>query len=516
MANNYTSLKLSYNNAFTIKNRFIDADQNHVFYVFMGNSQEQDNEFVVPDITCSTATEKQVWDNMFAAKLITSYNVEMVIPRKNWAANTKYKQFDDIVSVCDLIEANTETGHEPMYVITDDYNVYKCISNNSDSYSTDKPVEDYNSESGYNITSDGYVWKYMYNIKEYNKYLTNDWIPVPTSINDLEYNSSTLNILDGAVASVIMVNSGTGYINSDIEVFSNFDVGCTILSVSSTDNVSTNMGITGHGLSSETYITNVDTIYNRLTLSSQTIAKSNIGNILSIFTRVNVVGDGTGAKANAVLANGTVEKIDVTSIGSNYSFANAYIYGSGTGANTRVILGPKYGHGYNPAKELGVSHIMVYTAIGRPDSTEDGLLSIDTSFRQYGLLGNPHKYNESTSIALANANTVISQTTDMTMVAGSLYQLNEVVYQGVSQNNATYIGIVHAQDANIVRLVNTKGTPTIGALLKGSESLVNRSLISHQSPEFEPYSGDIIYVQNVQKVDRSIGQSEILKFVIKV
>jgi hypothetical protein len=122
---------------------------------------------------------------------------------------------------------------------------------------------------------------------------------------------------------------------------------------------------------------------------------------LALATRVYINGDGTGAIANTVLSNthinatatqANISKIVVTTIGKNYTVANAYVYGSGSGATARVILPPKYGHAYNPSKELFANNIMVAVRIGEIDTTEGGKISANTNFRQYDLIQQTQKH----------------------------------------------------------------------------------------------------------------------------
>jgi hypothetical protein len=55
-----------------------------------------------------------------------------------------------------------------MYVITSARNVYKCVSNNASANSTVEPSGDYTTSNGNISTGDGFVWKYMYNVKPSN------------------------------------------------------------------------------------------------------------------------------------------------------------------------------------------------------------------------------------------------------------------------------------------------------------------------------------------------------------
>ena len=55
----------------------------------------------------------------------------------------------------------------------------------------------------------------------------------------------------------------------------------------------------------------------------------------------------------------------------------------------------------------------------------------------------------------------------------------------------------------------------MGGLLIGANSGVNRTVVKLDNPEFEPYTGDIMYVENVESITRADGQAENIKFVIR-
>jgi len=164
---------------------------------------------------------------------------------------------------------------------------------------------------------------------------------------------------------------------------------------------------------------------------------------------------------------------------------------------------------------LGGSNVMISMRVGEVDATEGGVISTDTSFRQYGLLRDPYKYGQTSQANNTTSNTVISQTTNISLIAGSLYNLNEFVYQGVS-SDPTFSGYVHAQTSNEIRLIKVKGTIAIGSPLKGTATNpTGRTVVTAVSPEFEPFTGDVLYVENITKTQRTEGQAESLKFVIR-
>jgi hypothetical protein len=96
------------------------------------------------------------------------------------------------------------------YVMTDEYNVYKCLDNNNNARSVNKPI-------GTQVLpislADGYVWKYMYNvpIALRTKFLTDAYMPVVTALTQQFYSS-------GGIESVNIENIGTGYTSATIIV----------------------------------------------------------------------------------------------------------------------------------------------------------------------------------------------------------------------------------------------------------------------------------------------------------
>jgi hypothetical protein len=517
MSTFYTSKKLSFNNAEQFKESFAEP-QPTVGYLFIGNNVPYANESSPNSIVDSTSDEKSVWDNMFAAKKITGNDVELVIPRINWDTTKKYKQFDDTISTDTLLTTDTSFGgnSQPMYVLTSSRNVYKCLSNNANAVSTVEPTGDFNTANGTIFTADGYIWKYLYNIKPSNKFLTSAWMPAPISTSKLDYNVSATSTIDGELTTIIVTNGGSGYAEPTINATA-FSIGVSTINLANTTNVAANMSVSGTGIASGTKVVTSNLQSSIITISTPTIANGGgtLANALSFSTTVTISGDGVGAVASANIANGAISKITINVTGTDYSYANATIYGSGTSANARVILPPKFGHGYNSAKELNATNVMVSERIGSVDSTEDGLISNSTSIRQYGLLRDPYKYGANSVISSSNANTVISQTVNLTMIAGNAFNSDEFVYQGNNANNAYFYGFVNSQSSNEVRLTKVRGDVSVGGTLIGAVSGVNRTVIKRIDPEFEPYTGDIEYVENVTKIQRADGQAENVKFVIR-
>jgi hypothetical protein len=522
----YTSLKLKTTVTKNFKDSFKEVSPKKIGYIFLSKSSEYPNENLVTNLVDTVAQEKEIWDNMLLAKKVIPKDIELVIPRYNWTANTRYKQYDDNVSLDDLLTSDANT--EPMYVINFDGDVYKCLCNNVNELSTIEPTGNFTQNDGFVQTSDGYLWKYMYNVKRGNKFLTQEWIPVPfvqSNTNLTTYNYSSNSSIEGSLNKIKITNEGQNYFHTtlNVEPFSANTSELLIsddvdLTVSNTINV--NMLLSGTGIfENQTYITTIDPAKPKtLILSEPTISSgggNTTANLISVLTRVVIDGDGTETITSVRLSSSnTIEKIEVVNAGINNTKANVVIYGSGTGVTVRAILPPKFGHSFNPAIELGATNVMVISRIGEVDATENQILPTDINFRQYGLLVNPYKYDENEPMSENNFLNVISQTFDLTLLSFPSYTIGEMVYQG-SINNPTFIGYVVTQDSSIVKLNNVYKQPVIGPLLIGSQSGTRIPVVNIKFPDLKPYTGDVLFARNILKVQRSIAQAEEVKLVFQ-
>lgn len=524
MAKENTSLKLKTELAHQFKNSFIRSENKTVGYIFLSKTLPNANDEIANDVADTVSDDKLAWDSMFAAKKIIPGNIEFVIPRVDWQANNRYKQYDDKANLADLLTTTVsgDTVIYPMYVMNSQGDVYKCICNNRSSLSTIEPTGDYTTSNGFITTESSgvpsYMWKYMYNVKKTNKFLTDNWMPVPYSIEEivpLDYDMSTQNFIDGGLNKIAMTNTGTGYVHTTYNV-AGFSSGSNYITVTDAniDNVALNMAVEGEGILTGTYVTTISTEQKRIYLSDATISSGGNSNTVTVKTRVHIDGDGTGVISDVRLSNTSIIKIDVTTIGTGYSKANITIYGTGTGAKARAILPPKFGHGFKPAVELGANNLMFVVRVGEVDSTEGGKISSNTSFRQYGLLVNPHKYGNTSPVSYNQANSVISQTLNMKLFPGTGYLKEEEVYQGTADKK-TFVGYVQDEIDNVIRIVDYYGTVSTGGLLTGANSGIKRAVEEVYNPEFEKYTGEIIYTKNITKVERTQGQAEEVKLIVK-
>ncbi len=96
------------------------------------------------------------------------------------------------------------------YVITDEFNVYKCLDNNNNAVSTYKPVGTVVDPV---IMPDGYMWKYLYSIPIAlrNKFLTDQYMPVVNALRGQFYSG-------GELLNTVIQSGGSGYTFATVTV----------------------------------------------------------------------------------------------------------------------------------------------------------------------------------------------------------------------------------------------------------------------------------------------------------
>ena len=101
-----TNKKLAFNNAEQFKESF-SGNAPTIYYTFVGNHVPYINEASPDALVDTVSTEKNTWDNIFAAKRATGNDVQLVVPRINWTSNTQYRQYDDTIDIGTLLSSNT-------------------------------------------------------------------------------------------------------------------------------------------------------------------------------------------------------------------------------------------------------------------------------------------------------------------------------------------------------------------------------------------------------------------------
>jgi hypothetical protein len=339
--------------------------------------------------------------------------------------------------------------------------VFKCLYNANSATSTIEPTIDIDGqlpENPYILTSDGYKWKYLYTIPYgmKQKFFTDKWMPV---IND---NSVLAGAVDGRLDIITINSGGTGYFLEGGE--------------------------------------------------------SGNSNSLSI---VSVSGDGEGAVVTAKVESGVITDLNILNGGTGYTTANVYItsgsnhLANGNIASFSAVISPPGGHGSNPAQELGCFTVMTAVDV---IGTETGTIPVGTAvvpfdFRQITLIRDPLLAN-----GVYASGSVYSTTTKLSLTdpGVSNYTNDETVYIGSSlaQANMTATVVDWNPSTNELYVNNLSGNVAVGYTLTGNTSAATATILGETAPGITLFTGDILYIENRDKIVRDVNQTEQIRLIL--
>ena len=349
----------------SIHGTLVDAVYNEIFsrrsnyYYFIGKVQPWTTP-TSPDTPLTTQTyEQQTRNFIIATKKIQVLDVSYVVPRIDWTSGRVYDQFDgDYSSSYPASTGATSLKTAQFYVLTTDFNVYKCIFNNNGIPSTSKPT---GIDATTTTTADGYIWKYLYTIplSLRNRFLTEDYMPVQKSVLNPFYSN-------GEIDRIIIDNYGSGYLgNAEVTLSVNGVFGSgtgnsianivpvfntagqfvdVIIRNAGNNYVSANISITdnagtGTGFYNTASIANLIPVLYNTAVDRVLIVDPGINYSSNIQTTAVLTGDGANASLLPFVNEaGEVEDIIIVNRGDGYTFVDIEIVGDGSNANAYVEL----------------------------------------------------------------------------------------------------------------------------------------------------------------------------------
>ena len=293
-------------------------------------------------------TNNHIGDTTLFGKRVTGKNVRRLIRRVDWTQGTRYEMYrhDYSINSRSPITKSARLYDANYYVMNENFNVYVCIDNGSTGINTtgnasqDQPTFTDLEPSKAGNSGDGYVWKYLFTVSPSDiiKFDSTEFITVPNNWGSSE-DSQIRAVRENGNSSINLNQIKHVYIDRAGADYAN-------------------------GLSQE----------------------------------VDIIGDGTGAKARVDVVNGTITDVTVSSGGSGYSYGIVDLGTLSSGVTTSTdraklipIIPPKLGHGSDIYTELGTDKVIIYARFD--DSTKD--FPIDTKFSQVGIVKNPTKVGTS-------------------------------------------------------------------------------------------------------------------------
>ena len=491
--------KFRVHNANQFFESFSEAAKN-TYYLFIGKSTPYTSgtsggtDASPPTPADDVSSEYYYWDDMLAAKIISTSDVTYAIPRRNWANSTIYDMYEHNISTSNTTTSGaTNLYDSTFYFMTSAYRVYKVLDNNGGSaFSGAEPTATGNDP----FASGGYVIQYMYSLTtaEVEKFLTTDFMPASTD------STVTAAAVDGSIDSLV-VTGGSSY---------------------------------------------TDGTYYAAVYGDGTNAGTSSGAVISIKVSSGAIVSfgmtaGTDTTMHAVGAGYTYGTVN---LGDDYIFTNAALstsgsLGGGSGASIQVVISPKGGHGKDVIEELGGHYIMMNTTLTQAEGDD---VTTANDFRRVGLVVDPYNFG-TTTIATATTRrmtkalklTSVSGTFDgdekisqtSTGAIGKVVEWdsnNSILYYtqerfGDYGTNGTTGAFVAFSGANQITGATSSAVGTPDSTADSAVTLTGGNTITftdgYANPELDPDSGEVIYIENRKPISRSSDQTEDIKLIVE-
>ena len=487
--------KFRINNSEQFSESFSETN-NQVYYLGIGRpqpfgtSQRPDNRTDYEGTDTAPITpgdtvgrEFYTYDDLIAAKRVTSSDVSFVLPRRNWTSGTVYDyyrhDYGEYVTGSTTTRITSDSGATNLtdstyYVLSAARNVYKCLDNNGGAASTDEPT---GVSTSVITTTDSYKWKYMYTLSaaQQSNFLSIDFMAVsPNSSPSADQSNVMSAAVDGSIDIVKIKSPGSG----------------------GTDGT---------------------------------------------FNGIPVRGDGSGAVASVTVSGGAVISVAVTTPGSGYTFgtiSNAQIVSAGStnlvGAELDCIIEPKGGHGKNAVEELGGFFIMLNTSLEGTESANTGDVTVANDFRKVALIKDPTSGGSASTSTTMRATKAIKLTgtsgtfaADEKITQSGTNAVGKVVEWDSTNKILFYIQTRFSNegvDANGNKTAFSAGNTITGATSSATgtpdtshTATTNNVVFSsgYSSAEIDAGSGQILYVENRAPITRAADQTENIKLIVE-
>lgn len=458
------------------------ADTNH-FYIGIGKSDQYDSadDTVITPVN-HLKDERDVRYNLESIIKVAEASMSFVIPRSNWTSGTPYEGWND---------AQSGYASNKYYVMTEDQQVYICLapSRSNDGAINVSTVKPSFAAAGVPLqrafkTSDGYIWKFAYEISASRAaaFLSSQFMPVEQVDSD--------------------VSNTTG--QNDQNLVKNTCKKGQILGIQIVD--------AGEGYSST--------------------------------PTLSITGNGTGAAATITRYGTAIGKIDMdcvlgdSGMGQGYDYARVTLTGGGSPSRPAVlrpIIGPRDGIGFDATRDLKSSSLMFNA---KPSGTQAGFFSItdedgQSDFRQISLIKNLH-YEDSAAagnpieVPQARVSRQVQLTTNPNIVKDE-----KITAPSGTKAWVDFLDSAGAASSPWGKLrvhyhFNTRadlapGVFLPGELVTGATSAQAGTVDSDRQPKYsesfgaiDKYSGEILYIDNRSKIIRSSTQTEDIKIILTV
>lgn len=490
-------------NTAQFKEQFSEAAATNI-YLFVGRNRSwpDDNNPPTPTEVLDTV-EYDIWNNMLAMKRVNASDVSYAAPRIDWTTGTVYAQYTATTVYSDVAQ---------YYVVTEDYNVYKCISNNLGAQSTVKPTGTLTTVFS---TADGYKWKFMFAVSAADaiKFLTTTYIPVNTLTGDNGSSQWTVQqaAANGSIETISVTNAGSAYKSHSGTLAAGGTTTVTLAAgAEATDDVYNYSSIyiaSGTGAGQVRRIVNYVGSTKVATVSVAFSPATDTSSVYILGPTVNITGDGSSLAAYANVHSGALRYVNVINTGNNYSYANVTISANGswgTGATAVAQMSPKGGHGKDATAELFAHNLILNVKL---TGTESSTFFTSNDFRILGLVADPVANGAVASAASYR----MTKRYVVTSPVGT--PTADEIFTGGSSGATGYF--VERANTTVLFFTGGRGTFTPAETITGGSSGATATVSSVIHPLVSKYTGKVLYFENRAPIARASDQAEDIKLITR-
>lgn len=372
------------------------TEQKSSYYLFFGNTEFSGTD--LPHLIDNVKNENDAKKSMLFAYQITERDCCLAIKKNIWNQNTVYDEYTDLLD---------QSKHSNFYVTKVDegkYRIYKCIKNGNNNPQGSLSPPFGTSTEDLIIESDGYVWKFMYEVpEELEKFITNEYIPV-SIVENITYSDERslqvdvqVNAKSGTIQNVLIVpvSDSSNIINDNDLINTQFlNDECEVLSTDVNSNGNLLISVkttTPNSLQNPIFLSDENNYYNNKyyiifqkeqegeivgTIKTYTVNDNgtlaifelceivgNASNIIvgskySIVPKIEIRGDGNGCVAIPRFIGLNLVGVDIISQGTGYTKANARFL-IDIPFNLIPVISPRKGHGFSAYEEFGAKTIII-------------------------------------------------------------------------------------------------------------------------------------------------------------
>ncbi len=233
--------------------------------------------------------------------------------------------------------------------------------------------------------------------------------------------------------------------------------------------------------------------------------------------QVIITGDGANCSAVAVLTNGSISSIEISSPGQNYTKAViSFIRDeqddeeTSTDAIVYPVISPQEGHSKNAITELYANKLAICSTISNEKING---FTLNNEYRQFGILKNPTKflnkirYDKNTGSCCYTVYCILQSPIDTN---SSLTDINNNEYKilshTITNTSITYINL-------LLHAVNNSKLAVGQNLYQDGKILV---IMSIDYPDIDKQSGELLLLDNRESFLPNTEQSVVLKTIINL